>query len=502
MNLSAIPEMLDWTRKAGYDVSDFAKRGLRCIHVAGTKGKGSVCAMIENILMQYRRNDKGTSGTIMVDKCLGKIGLYTSPHLMTVRERIRIDGAPISESLFSRYFFELWDRFPSTTNSNLSDPNTACVDVRPGYFRYLTLLALHAFMEEGVETAIVECGIGGEYDSTNILPPEAVTVSGITRLGIDHVGMLGDTIESIATHKGGIMKRNVPAYTVEQIPEAQAALENCADRKGAELGVVARLTVLENDRIKLSLGGDFQKDNASLAIVVAASHLRTLGITDGITSFDDLLMSSKYLPPKFVRGLETTKWPGRCEVRKDGNIEWLIDGAHTVDSLEAIAYWYISKLEDALLTEIPPTTTMLIFNQQDRDAKSLIRSFLTVLEGKPPINMHNAQSPVKTRHYTRKRFTYAVFCTNIPFKSDVPAGLDLSSQEETARTYQNITSNSLNICYSSVEEAVELVRKVSNSDERVLVLATGSLHLVGALLKVLDRDSRRIVARKDTSEEP
>ena len=493
MNLDAIPEMLEWTRKAGYNVSDFAGRGLKCIHVAGTKGKGSVCAMVENILLQYRRNKDGALGGIREDKALGKIGLYTSPHLVTVRERIRIDGAPISESLFTRYFFELWDRFSTATTSNSSGPNTSSTE-KPGYFRYLTILALHTFMEEGVETAIVECGIGGEYDSTNILPPEAVTVSAITRLGIDHVGMLGDTIENIATHKAGIMKKGVPAYTVEQVSEAQAVLESCAVGRGAKLHVVRRLPLLESAEVKLSLGGEYQKENASLAIAVATSHLRTAGIIEGIGSLDKLIASLEKLSPQFTKALETTRWPGRWEVRKEGNIEWLIDGAHTPDSLEATAHWYLSKLEDALNEDVLPTATMLIFNQQDRDAQSLLRTLLTVLGGKGPnirLKPFTGQSRFDRIRFSahKKMFTYAAFCTNIPFKSQVPKDLDLRPQEETAKVYESIASNSLNISYGSVEEAVRLARRVSNGDEKVLVLVTGSLHLVGALLTVLARDS-------------
>lgn len=492
MNLDAIPEMLEWTRKAGYDVSDFAKRGLKCVHVAGTKGKGSVCAMVENILLQYLRKD-GASGGTGQDKHLRKIGLYTSPHLITVRERIRIDGAPISENLFTRYFFELWDRFSSAT-SDLSDPNPFPVNNMPGYFRYLTLLALHTFLEEGVETAIIECGIGGEYDSTNILPPKAVTVTAIAKLGIDHVGMLGDTIENIARHKAGIMKQGVPAYTVEQVPEAQAVLDSCATAKGAELHIVRRLPLLEDGHVKLSLEGEYQKDNASLAIAVATSHLQSMGVTDGVSSFDKVLQGMLSL--QFARGLETTKWPGRWEVRKEGNIEWLIDGAHTAESLEATAYWYISRLEDALHEERLPTATMLIFNQQDRDAPSLIRSFLAVLGGENPkirLKLYDAQPRLDSMRFSayRKMFTYAAFCTNIAFKSDVPNGLDLRLQEQIASAYQSVASNELNVCYGSVEEAVELARRVSYGDEKVLVLVTGSLHLVGALLKVLERDSTK-----------
>jgi folylpolyglutamate synthase len=498
MNLDAIPEMLEWTRKAGYEAEDFAKRGLRCIHVAGTKGKGSVCVMVENMLLQYRLEDLGGGGLVSWQrKGLGKIGLYTSPHLVTVRERIRIDGYPISESLFTRYFFELWDRFSSASKSTPLHPNTLSSETKPGYFRYLTLLAFHTFIKEKVETAIVECGIGGEYDSTNVLPPEAVTVAAITRLGIDHVGMLGDTIEKIAWHKAGIMKKGVPAFTVAQLPEAQTVLEERAAEKDAPLSVVQRLPALDNGKVKLGLDGDFQKDNASLAISVAASHLRTLGMAEHIPFPEDISTSHPQLPEKFVHGLQSVALQGRCEVRKHGNIEWYIDGAHTVDSIQATANWYHDKVRTAKEEPNPPTATMLIFNQQDRDPSPLIRTLLTNLQrGSDAPRFANLKEYERFKHVVfpnamQQMFTYAAFCTNTAFKDEInEKELDLHAQEKMAKLYDLIDGNSLNVVYGSIEEAVELARRVAEGDARVLVLVTGSLHLVGGLLKVLEKQER------------
>ena len=498
INQDAIPEMLDWTRKAGYEAEDFARQGLRCIHVAGTKGKGSVCVMIENMLLQYRPDDPGGSAFVNRKRMgLGKIGLYTSPHLVTVRERIRIDGMPISEELFTRYFFELWDRFSNAaSNSAPPHPHPLSSETKPGYFRYLTLLAFHAFIKEGIETAIVECGIGGEYDSTNILPPEAVTASAITRLGIDHVGMLGDTVEKIAWHKAGIMKKGVPTFTIAQLPEAQAVLEKRAVEKDAMLNIVQRLPALDNGDVKLGMDGDYQKDNASLAISVAASHLRTLGTVEDIPSPGGISTSSTQLPEKFIHGLETATWQGRWQVRKEGNIEWYIDGAHTVDSIQATAHWYKNKVLAAKEEANPPTATMLIFNQQDRDASPLIRTLLTTLQqGSDPSHFINRKGYGRTKlgvfpNIVQQVFTYAAFCTNTPFRNEInEKELDLGVQEQMAKLYKLIDGNSLNVVYGSIEEAVELARRVAEGDERVLVLITGSLYLVGGLLKVLEKQA-------------
>lgn len=495
MNLQAIPEMLAWTRKAGYDVRDFAKHGLKCIHVAGTKGKGSVCVMAENILLQYQASSGGIG--------LGKVGLYTSPHLVHVRERIRIDGSPISEPLFARYFFELWDRFSDAAALD-SESDLLSPDTKPAYFRYLTLLALHTFIQEGVQTAIVECGIGGEYDSTNILPAEAVTATAITTLGVDHAGMLGETIKDIAWHKAGIMKPGVPAYSAKQVPEAQAVLYTRAAERGTELSVIDRLPALKNEHMKLGLDGDFQRDNASLAAVLAASHLNTIGVGDGIPTPSALIMSEEALPQEFITSLETATWQGRCQYIKDGNTEWFLDGAHTVQSLRAAADWYISKYTEALSSPQPPTATLLIFNQQDRDAIKLLRLLLRhFLLNRPTDGLslleeiHHASLSSILR---KPLFTYAAFCTNEPFKLAVPGSIDVKTQQQLGKLYGKTDSNQLYMVYESIEEAVDLAHKVSDDDnDRVLVFVTGSLHLVGGVLKVLEKKGVDIMAKDPTS---
>ncbi|QSZ28688.1 hypothetical protein DSL72_003188 [Monilinia vaccinii-corymbosi] len=473
MNLHAMPEMLEWTRKAGYEPSDFARRGLKCIHVAGTKGKGSVCAMIDNILRQYRCEGI-ESGVVLGDmqkKGLGKIGLYTSPHLMTVRERIRIDGSPLSEPLFAQYFFELWDRFSHAASASTPPhPEPTSPETKPGYFRYLTIMALHAFVEEGVESAIIECGIGGEYDSTNILPAEAITTTAITKLGIDHVGMLGDTIDKIAWHKAGIMKKGVPCFIVPQLQKAQSVLESRAEEKDVILEVVNRHSRFDDGTIELGVEGEFQKDNASLAMAVSTSHLQTLGIQD-IPTPSELVSFQQPIPDQFLEGLRTVRWTGRCEVLVTGNITWLIDGAHTEDSIKETGLWYASKIKQARAEEAT-MKTMLIFNQQDRAPRPLIRALLRSI----------------WRDHWRE-FDFAVFCTNTPFKSEVTenGAKNLGQQQLACDIYRLMDRNPYCAETASIEEAVELVHRVSEGEERFFVLVTGSLHLVGGLKKVFEQ---------------
>ena len=148
-NLKALPEMIDFFARASYSPADLAR--LSCIHVAGTKGKGSVCAMIQSILEAYREDYRirAESGVPPDEKGLGRVGMYTSPHLASVRERIRIDGRPISKEAFTKYFFQLWDAFTNASQRDGVPAKEAQGSAgKPGQFRYLTILAWHVFIQE------------------------------------------------------------------------------------------------------------------------------------------------------------------------------------------------------------------------------------------------------------------------------------------------------------------------------------------------------------------
>lgn len=497
MNQDAIPEMLAWVRKAGYAVTDFNK--LKVIHVAGTKGKGSVCAIVGSILQQYRYSS-GCSGAITVTSkkkdvetnCirrpegLGKIGLYTSPHLIDVRERIRIDNVPISESLFAHHFFSLWDRF-SASAAAAGHPDPASPATKPGFFRYLTIMALQVFLHEGVESAIMECGIGGEYDSTNILPKEAKTVTAITKLGIDHVGMLGDTVEKIAWHKAGIMVEGAPCFTVPQVEGATRVLEERAKEKGATLHVVERWKNFVNwgDRwnkgdiesrkvVEINLAGDFQKDNASLAVAVASAHLQKLGYGDDFSTGGEL-------PIEFLRGLKEVQLEGRCQFIDEGMINWYVDGAHTLDSIAETAKWFATHLDSR------GADSMLIFNQQARDAAALVTALHSdMVEFAPCEGV----------------FRNAAFCTNNPYKvapKEQDPGFsvvtdNLEVQRMAAAAWKKCELHRQVHVYASIEEAIAKAREIAAEKDRndvLHVLVTGSLHLVGGFLKVLKNEEER-----------
>jgi dihydrofolate synthase/folylpolyglutamate synthase len=268
----------------------------RSVHVAGTNGKGSTCAMIEAGLR--------AAGV--------RTGLFTSPHLLEPTERIQIDGIPVSQAQFQRAFEVVHE-----TAGKLD------LDCHPTYFETVTAMGFWLFRELGVETAVIETGLGGRLDATNVVEP---VLTAITPIDFDHEAYLGHTIEAIAGEKAGILKAGVPAVFARQRPEASAVLE----ARARELGVrVARaqdfeIRDLEIDArgLRFTLGtgigltcplaGEHQVDNAVTAVLA----LGELGVAP--------------------EGIADTRWPGRLEFVAP-NPDVILDGAHNPAGARALA---------------------------------------------------------------------------------------------------------------------------------------------------------------------
>lgn len=454
---------------------------LNPVHVAGTKGKGSTSAFISSILSQYTQSQPGQS-----THRLHKVGLYTSPHLRFARERIKIDNAPLSEEQFARYFFEVWDRLENSAKLTGQDPTAR--GTKPQYFRYLTLMAFHTYLSEGVDAAVIECGIGGQYDCTNVI--EHPKVSAITSLGIDHTAVLGTTIDQIAWHKGGITKTGTRAFTAPQAPSAEQVLIKRAADKGSRLDVISEHPDLRagHSQVKLGLAGDFQYTNASLAVAAAAELLRKTGIAD----ISENVMSEA-LPAKFKTGLEETRLGGRCETRFEKNVAWYIDGGHTLESIRLAGQWFASRIQADSSSSDTATkkSRILIFNQQTRDSTALARA------------LHETLS---TALGSASPFTHALFCTNVTYKeagfrpdlvsmNTSTADLELLRvQKSLAEAWNSIDSQTQTHVFRTIEEAVDFAREVASQEGPVLqkgeapvmAFVTGSLHLVGGFLDVIE----------------
>ena len=218
-----------------------------------------------------------------------QIGLYTGPDLQSIRERIQIDNQPITEDLFTRYFFKMWERLSPGSLDVTDDKKIRS----PRYLQLLALLAFHTFIRERVQAAIFETHHGGEYDATNVILQPVVTA--ITSLGMDHVAQLGPTIEDIAWHKSGIFKPGVPAFSAPQDPDPVEVMRRRAEEKNVQLKFVSIDEKLPENKKVLAV--PVQRINCSLALEVARCFLQAKAPECVID--DDLVRE----------GIENFSWP-------------------------------------------------------------------------------------------------------------------------------------------------------------------------------------------------
>ena len=316
--------------------------GVPVIHVAGTNGKGSTCAMLESALRPYRT------------------GLFTSPFLQQYAERIRIDGRPATDEMISSCGSEVL-RCAEALNRE---------GVYPTPFELGTALAALIFQREQVGVWILETGMGGRNDPTTAIPAD---LSGITSIGLDHRQYLGDTIEDIAREKAGIMCRQKTCVAADG--PGRNILESEAERIGAHLicppgtvlsvqadpyGVQAEIACGEKYQLSIPLPGLHQVSNALVAVRLL-EEVRTLGIP---VSREEI-----------IRGLSSIRWPGRLEWH--GNL--LIDGAHNPPAVHALGRYVheFLKCRPVLLTSV----------MADKDTQALAEEFSAFVSDAVTVNL-------------------------------------------------------------------------------------------------------------------
>jgi dihydrofolate synthase/folylpolyglutamate synthase len=267
---------------------------LRFIHVAGTNGKGSTCAMLESI---YR-----TAGL--------RVGLFTSPHLVSFGERIQVNRCVIPEEAVVRLVAEL-----QVLLKHFS------IEEHPTFFEVVTIMALRYFAEQNCDLVIWETGLGGRLDATNIVTP---LLSVITNIQYDHQKYLGETLASIAREKAGIIKPGVPIVTGAEDPEALAVISSVAHDQTAALTLVkpgeAHRGFLESTHLPLL--GEHQKMNAAVALRAVRVLHKTIPVSDDAMR----------------KGLMTVDWPGRLQlVNRHSGQKILLDGAHNIGGAQTLA---------------------------------------------------------------------------------------------------------------------------------------------------------------------
>jgi dihydrofolate synthase/folylpolyglutamate synthase len=402
------------------------------VHIAGTNGKGSVTAMLSNVLTMAGH----------------KTGRFISPHLISVRERIAIDNESISAEPFAKAVFKLKAHL-----EELDWPR----DDWPTYFEFINIVAYQYFVAQNVDVAVFETGLGGRLDSTNVVQAPVLTV--ITSIGLDHMKLLGDTLAAIAFEKAGILKQNVPLVLGGNLPaEAQSVIVKQANVMSApmfqahpddllvepslsraETGLVIR-KVSTGDSFRLSLTPPYQKDNAAI-VLSCVEQLREQGFAISSAALGE--------------GLATTVWPARFQLFPKERI--LVDGSHNADGFlalaEALRFYY---------TDTPFIWSLSLRNNRPIEVfLNLLDVFqqplaIIVTAGEPQGLYHEPEILTQILESYYKGFGLP----RIPLIKAVQNPLD----------------------------ALEALRFMLKSDSSALGIVTGSLYTAGAILSSFNRE--------------
>jgi dihydrofolate synthase / folylpolyglutamate synthase len=403
----------------------------KSVHVAGTKGKGSTCSMCCS----------------MLEATGYKVGLYTSPHLVDIRERIVVNGQMIPHAEFARL-------------ARLIERAASKMRMRPTYFDALTAMAFKWFAEQDVEIAIVETGLGGRLDSTNVLKPEVTAITSISR---DHMQQLGNTLTAIAAEKAGIFKSGVPAVTVIQDPGVEEVLRQAAEKIGTVLDICGKTIefsyrfessrmVGPHNRICLTtpnsrfehlavpLVGEHQAVNCGLALsIIDRLKMRGIPINDN----------------RVMEGLAKATLAGRMEMVNQAP-RVLVDGAHNAASLEA--------LMKAIGQHIPYDSMVVIFGCcSDKDIPGMLQQ---ITGGADKV----------------------IFC---PIKN-----VRTADPEELAARYVELYGKMAQVA-QTLDEAINIANRAVTKED--LICITGSFYLVGEAKKLIAARGATLFAQAQTT---
>ena len=395
------------------------EQSFTAIHVAGTNGKGSTCAMIESILRAHGL----------------RTGLYTSPHLVRFHERIRVAGEPVSDA-------GLENLLAAADEADVRSAKAAG-DRECTFFELATAMAFRHFRDAGVQVAVVEVGMGGRWDATNTLHP---TVTVITPVAMDHMEYLGDNFASIAAEKAGILKAGVRAVCADQDPEARRVIEDEARRLGVQVRwvsehvrVSARKALptgqafdVETDfvsygRLTIPLSGPHQVSNTATALLAVEAFFEALG--------------GEPDPAVVKRALAATSWPGRCQLVYD-HPPVIVDGAHNPAGAAVLntalaemfpgrkGVFVISALADkdfpgilsALRSKIGSAVAVMLSGERARSAADL-KSVLAGA-GIPAKVMALAEALLEARRIAAEQGTYVCVTGSLFLIGDVLALLE------------------------------------------------------------------------------
>lgn len=392
---------------------------LKIIHIAGTNGKGSASAMIMNILKSQGYN----------------VGMYTSPHLQKYNERYNINGKNISDSDFSNILEIVKNKCEEMVN---------CGQEQPTIFEVLTAMAFVYFEKSNLDYVIIEVGLGGRFDATNIIKMPIVSI--IMSISFDHMNYLGNTILSIANEKSGIIKKNCPVVLYSQGLEVYNIINNVCKKNNSKLYYAKenKINILSENlketifsvkneyfcygNIKIKLIGDYQIRNA-ITVLLACRALKDEGV---------LLCENNIL-----QGLKNTKWNGRMEILKKEPL-FIVDGAHNLDGINMLSCSVKKYFSDKYIT-------LIIGVLSDKEYQKMSNIII------PLVNNIIITEPENDRK------------------------LDVDNFEKTILSYNKPIHK-----FKKIKDAVNYAIENSKKDE--VILCTGSLYMVGEVRHIIKKD--------------
>ncbi len=372
---------------------DNPDKNYKIIHIAGTNGKGSVATILENVLLENGYN----------------VGKYTSPHLVKFNERIAYNRKEISDNDLEKYFLKIEKIIMKR-------------DIEPSFFDITTAIMFDYFSDKNIDYLVLETGLGGKYDSTNVVQPE---VTAITNISHDHSDYLGDTLLEIAEEKAGIIKKNVPVFYSIKKEEIKDVIKSKTENEYDVLlnhHYEIKLNnddfkteiKIDNEEYKLPLYGKFQGEN----FILAYSILKYLKIENKVIK----------------SALKNIKWSGRFElISKDPYI--FLDGAHNVDAAK--------KLKENILSKFSKEEVLVITSiLKDKDTENILKEF--------------------------SKFSNTIICTEL--KGNL--------RSQTTEKLKKYAKNFYNKIYE-IKEIKDAVKKAKSIENINAIIIAGSLYLVG-----------------------
>ncbi len=439
------------------------QRAYHSIHVAGTNGKGSTVSMIASVL-----------------KAAGiRTGTFTSPHLVSFTERVQVDGERISEEDVLRLAGDIRERVENVGNLN------------PTFFEFVTAMALVYFKEQGVEWAVVETGMGGRYDATNVLSPD-ITV--ITPVGLDHRDFLGETLPEIAYEKAGIIKEGVPVVLAPQAGDALNTILKAAKEKNgpvykygddfkAEIQEMTQAGVwfdyispmlnsqpaTRNPQPATEIKGIFTPLTGSYQAINGAVAVKTAEIV--LKSYKPPIDN---IPGVIRSGLAGTYWPGRCELVDFKGMPLLLDGAHNPEAAHALSETLRNVFLSSCSTASYDNLILIFGAMADKDIKEILNPLLplarAVIFTSPSYG--RSEKPETLLKIARGQVSTFNISPN-PSPAEDKSGL----------LCQILRPDPLLYATPDIKEAIELAGGFYRKGD--LVVVTGSFYTVGEVREVM-----------------